>query len=105
MNNNILTDEQVDRALASTDGWRRLGGRLVRVMSFRDFDEALRFFQRVADAAQDYGRRPDMAISHTNSVRLEIENLHHAGFTPAEIRLASKVDAVVQEQHPTHISH
>lgn len=49
---------------------------------------------RIAAGAVDYGRRPDMSIS-LNRVRLEISNLHHHELTPAELRLAEKVDAVL----------
>jgi hypothetical protein len=33
-------------------------------------------------------------------VQLTIANLHHAGFTLAELRLARKVDAILDEHHP-----
>jgi pterin-4a-carbinolamine dehydratase len=36
-----------------------------------------------------------MCISEFNRVRLSITNLHHAGITEAERRLAEKVDAVL----------
>ena len=57
----------------------------------KDFEDALAFVERVAGAAVDYHRRPDMCIFANNRVRLSIANLHHAGFTIAEIRLARKV--------------
>ena len=103
----VLTDEEVDLALESESehGWRRQGDKLVRELTFRDFDEAMRFFEQVALAAVDYQRRPDMCISHFNRVHLEIANPHHAGFTVAEVRLAAKVDAVIETHHPTAIQH
>jgi 4a-hydroxytetrahydrobiopterin dehydratase len=85
--------------------WSRRGDALVRELSFRDFKEAMRFIERVAEAAVDYERRPDMCILEFNHVRLTIENLHHAGITLAEQRLAAKVDAIVDEHHPDAISH
>jgi pterin-4a-carbinolamine dehydratase len=85
--------------------WRRQGDTLLQELQFRDFDEALRFFERVADAAVDYGRRPDMCIEHSNLVRLRIANPHNAGITLAETRLAQKVDAIVDEHHPTAVAH
>jgi pterin-4a-carbinolamine dehydratase len=101
-----LSDEQVDRALAGQQGWRRTGLALVRELTLRDFDEAMRFFERVAAAAVDYGgRRPDMCISEFNRVRLTIANLHHAPLTQAELRLAEKVNAILDEHHPTATSH
>ena len=54
----------------------------------------------MAQLANDYGRRPDMCISEFNRVRLSVSNLHHAGFTPAEMRLAAKVNEVIEDDHP-----
>jgi 4a-hydroxytetrahydrobiopterin dehydratase len=72
-----------------------VGESLVREFRFRDFSEALAFLERVAVAAQDYLRRPDMCILEFNVVRLTITNPHRAGITAAELRLAEKVDLVV----------
>jgi pterin-4a-carbinolamine dehydratase len=78
-------------------GWRRVGKTLLRDLSMRDFDEALRLVDRVGREAVDYQRRADMCISEFNHVRLKIINLHHAGLTEAELRLAAKTSAVVDE--------
>jgi 4a-hydroxytetrahydrobiopterin dehydratase len=95
-----LSDQEVERTLSGERGWRREGDELVRELKLRDFEEALGFVERVAQLANDYGRRPDLCISEFNHVRLSISNLHHAGFTQAEMRLAAKVNAVLQEHHP-----
>jgi 4a-hydroxytetrahydrobiopterin dehydratase len=96
-----LSALEVDRALSDQPGWRRHGDALVRELRAKDFESALRFVERVAEAAVDYQRRPDMCISEFNHVRLSISNLHHAGFTQAELRLAEKLTAVVDEHgHP-----
>ena len=93
----IATDHEVQAALAALPGWRREGDALVRVMELRDFDEAMRLAERVAACAVDYGRRPDMCISEFNHLRLSVANLHHAGFTQAELRLLEKVSEVLDE--------
>lgn len=77
--------------------WRAEGGALVREIALRDFDEAFALVGRVAAAAQDHFRRPDMCISEFNHVRLTVANLHHAGITDAERRLVAKVDAVLRD--------
>jgi 4a-hydroxytetrahydrobiopterin dehydratase len=77
-------------------GWRRAGESLVRELSFRDFDQAIAFLQRVAACAEDHLRRPDMCILDFNRVRLTITNPHHAGVTAAELRLAQKVNEVIE---------
>jgi 4a-hydroxytetrahydrobiopterin dehydratase len=76
-------------------GWRRRGQSLVRELEFRDFSEAIAFVERVANAAEDYLRRPDMCILRFNRVRLTISNPNCAGLTAAEVRLAEKVDGVI----------
>ncbi len=76
-------------------GWRLVGQRLVRELSFRDFEQALALVERVATGAEDYLRRPDMCILDFNRVRLQIANPNHAGITEAELRLADKVNAVI----------
>jgi 4a-hydroxytetrahydrobiopterin dehydratase len=76
-------------------GWRRAGESLIRELAFRDFEEAIAFVQRVAACAEDHLRRPDMCILDFNRVRLTITNPHHAGLTEAELRLACKVNEVV----------
>jgi pterin-4a-carbinolamine dehydratase len=90
-----LSPSEVDRALAGYPGWRRVGKTLIRDLSMRDFDEALRLVERVGQLAVDYLRRPDMCISEFNRVRLKIVNSHHAGLTEAELRLAAKTSAVI----------
>jgi hypothetical protein len=44
-------------------------------------------------------RRPDMCVSEYNRVRLSIANPHHAPPTQAELCLAAKVDAIVDQHH------
>jgi 4a-hydroxytetrahydrobiopterin dehydratase len=85
----------VDRRQPEHRGWRLAGDSLVRELSFRDFDAAVRFVERVAVAAEDHLRRPDMCILDFNRVRLTITNPNHAGLTQAELRLAEKVNAIV----------
>jgi pterin-4a-carbinolamine dehydratase len=96
----IASEQQVGEVLARLPGWRRDADALVRQLRFRDFDDAMRFAARVGACAVDYGRRPDMCISEHNHVRLSVTNLHHAGFTEAELRLLEKVSAILDEHHP-----
>jgi pterin-4a-carbinolamine dehydratase len=96
----VLSDREVDLELASQPGWRREDDALVREITMKDFETALAFLERVAQAAVDYQRRPDMCISEFNHIRLTVANLHHAGFTAAEMRLVAKVNAILDE-HPS----
>jgi 4a-hydroxytetrahydrobiopterin dehydratase len=83
---------------ATATGWRRQGDALVRDLELRDFESALRLVEHVAAEAVDHFRRPDMCISEFNRVRLTIENPHHAGITPAETRLAARVEEALERR-------
>lgn len=80
------------RRLSGHPGWRRSGQALIRELSFRDFDEAMAFVEQVATVAEDHLRRPDICIFDFNRVQLTVANQRHGGITPAELRLAAKVD-------------
>jgi pterin-4a-carbinolamine dehydratase len=69
-------------------------------MEFRDFSDALAFLERIASTVEDHLRRPDMCILSYNRVRLTIGNPHHAGLTAAEMRLAEKVNRLIDPHSP-----
>jgi pterin-4a-carbinolamine dehydratase len=77
-------------------GWRQTRpDALTRELRLRDFDAALAFVNRLAEAAEDRLRRPDMCITEFNHVRITVANLHHAGLTQAELRVLEQVNAVI----------
>jgi pterin-4a-carbinolamine dehydratase len=77
--------------------WRTEPNALVRELVFRDYAEALGFVTEMGTQAVDYQRRPDVSIVDFNHVRICVDNLHDAGITEAERRLARKVDAVIDQ--------
>lgn len=87
--------------IAMADAWDRHGDALTRDFRFRDFPAALAFVDLIGTEAVDYQRRPDLAISDFNRVRVTVANRNHAGVTAAELRLAARVDAVVAAHDPS----
>jgi pterin-4a-carbinolamine dehydratase len=77
-------------------GWRVVGDALVRELTFRDYDQARAVADHIADRVDDHHRRPDLVIA-LNRLDIVIANLHHAGITEAEERLAAKVDAALEQ--------
>jgi pterin-4a-carbinolamine dehydratase len=90
----IATSAEIEDAIAQ--GWRIEGEALRRQLSFRDYDEALTFVDRLSETVVDYFRRPDVSIK-SNSVQLSVANLHRAGFTQAELRLVRKASAAIDQ--------
>jgi pterin-4a-carbinolamine dehydratase len=89
----VALTRELAEIIRAREEWREERDALVRDFNFRDFDEAWGFVQQIAGVV-DYQRRPDMHVS-MGQVRLTIANPNHAGITLAELRLAAKVDAVV----------
>lgn len=58
----VLRRAEVRRALAERPGWRLAGDRLERRVRLADFDAAVRFVGRVADAAEHFSRHPSICI-------------------------------------------
>jgi len=100
VNGGLVTNDEVARELAGHPGWRRAGRSLVRTTRMRDFQDALAFVERIGATAMDYVRRQDTCTTENNRVQLTIANPHHAGLTLAELRLARKVDAILDAHHP-----
>ena len=85
---------EVRAVRSAPTGWCIQGDSLVREIEFRDFSDAIAFLERIA-SVNDHLRRPDMCILNYNRVRLTIVIPPHAGLTAAEIRLAEKVNRII----------
>lgn len=59
-----LPDAEVERLLGLLDGWRRDGDRIVRELSFDDFDATMEFVNGVADVAREADHHPDMTVGY-----------------------------------------
>jgi pterin-4a-carbinolamine dehydratase len=92
----VLPGEWVAWAREARRGWRRQRQTLVRELQFRDFESGIGFLTEIGRRGGDYFRRPEMSISGGH-VRLAISNPNRAGITLAELRLAAKVNALVEE--------
>jgi pterin-4a-carbinolamine dehydratase len=89
-------------AATINSNWTRGDNELVRELRFKDFDECLRFVDRVGREAVDvdHQRRPDMCLLEFHKVRVVCANRNHAGVTLAEERLAGIVDEILLAHHP-----
>lgn len=91
-----LADDVVDAALAGGLRWTRGGAggdRLLKTVERKDFVEAMRFVNAVADVAESRNHHPDIAI-HWNRVELELWTHTAGGVTRADLDLAGEIDAL-----------
>ena len=93
-----LSEPEARRMLAGTPGWglAEKATRLERHFEFRDFVEAMKFVNRVADIAEQEGHHPDIAI-HWNKVELVLWTHKIGGLHENDFILAAKVDRLLEE--------
>jgi len=87
----VLTDQEVEERLAGGQ-WRRDGQAIVREWTFADFEGALAFVNRVAEAAEAAHHHPDILVHGWNKVRLELSTHSLGGLSEADFELAARID-------------
>ena len=87
-----LSEEEIEGALASCDGWRREGDKIVKEFDRGDFAGSVDFVNAIAPGAEAMNHHPDVAISWSK-VTVTITTHSEGGLTGGDFELARKVDA------------
>jgi 4a-hydroxytetrahydrobiopterin dehydratase len=87
-----LSDTDVATGLAGL-GWSREGDELVKVVTRKDFAEAMKFVNALAELAEAAKHHPDIAISW-NTVTLRLSTHSAGGLTLADLDLAAQIDGL-----------
>ena len=87
-----LSDQEIEEALESCDGWRRDGDSIVKEFDRGDFAGSVDFVNAIAPGAEEMNHHPDLALSWSK-VTVSITTHSQGGLTPADFELARKVDA------------
>ncbi len=88
-----LSSEETRSHLAKLPNWKIESGELVRTFQFKDFVSALRFVNRVGEAAEQAGHHPDIDIRY-NRVRLGLVTHDAGGLTRKDFDLAGRADTL-----------
>ncbi len=86
-----LTDAEIHTALSSLHGWTKSGIAIERKYEFKDFVEAMKFVNKVADAAEAAGHHPDIQIVY-NRVTLQLTSHDSGGVTQRDVKMAGKIN-------------
>ncbi len=87
-----MNAEQVQTAMMAAPDWAETGGQIHRTFQFKDFVEAMKFVNKVAEQAEADQHHPDVLI-RWNKVTLTLSTHDAAGITAKDFALASKSDA------------
>lgn len=89
----LVSPERLEQSLASLPGWHRQDKTIVQDFNFRDFKEAMKFVNRIADAAEAADHHPDIDIRY-NKVRLALWSHDSGGVTERDLKMAAKINEV-----------
>jgi 4a-hydroxytetrahydrobiopterin dehydratase len=88
-----LGDDEIAAALAGSP-WEREGDAIVREHEFEDFAAAIRYVDRVAEAAEAANHHPDILVHGWNKVRLTLSTHSEGGITQADLDMARRLDGL-----------
>ncbi len=89
----VLTPDALESALGQLDGWSGTTEHgISKTYQLRDFADAMRFVNRVAEIAEERNHHPDIEISW-NRVTLRIISHSAGGVTQDCVDLARAIDA------------
>jgi 4a-hydroxytetrahydrobiopterin dehydratase len=89
----LLSDAEIEQKLDGLE-WKHAGEHIVRDWKWGDFAEAIAFVNRVAEAAEEANRHPDIIVHGWNKVRLSLTNHSAGGLTAVDFEMAGKLDEV-----------
>lgn len=89
----VLTDAEIQQALGGLPDWKQHGAAIERSYQFADFVQAMRFVNRVAEAAEAANHHPDITINY-NRVKLSLTSHDSGGVTRRDVRMAETLNRV-----------
>lgn len=87
---------EIDRYLPQVTGWQAVDDKkIVREFKFKDFKEAMRFVNKIAEIAESENHHPNISISYS---RVKLELWTHAinGLSENDFILAAKINAITE---------
>jgi 4a-hydroxytetrahydrobiopterin dehydratase len=90
----LLSDEEVGKALGRLRDWTREEGALVREVELESFPQAIQVVNRVAEIAENDNHHPDIDI-RWRTLTFRCATHSEGGITALDASLAEEIDGVV----------
>jgi 4a-hydroxytetrahydrobiopterin dehydratase len=91
----LLSDEDLGKALGALPEWRRDEGALVRTAELASFPQAIQVVNRVAEIAESDNHHPDIDI-RWRTVTFRCATHSEGGITALDVTLAEEIDGVIE---------
>jgi 4a-hydroxytetrahydrobiopterin dehydratase len=86
-----LTDDDVQKGLATLPGWDRQGDEIVKEFKFDGFGDAIAFVVRLGFKADKADHHPDLDVRY-NRVRVALSTHSEGGITAKDLSLAAEAE-------------
>jgi 4a-hydroxytetrahydrobiopterin dehydratase len=90
----VLSNDEVDAALPTLDGWARDGDALKRSVKFPAFLDGIDAVRRVGEHAEREDHHPDIDI-RWRTVTFVLSTHSEGGITRKDLELAAAIDQIV----------
>lgn len=90
----VLSDDEVDTAAATLDGWARADGALRRSITFGSFLDGIDAVRDVAELAERADHHPDIDI-RWRTVTFALVTHSQGGITDQDVELARQIDQLL----------
>jgi 4a-hydroxytetrahydrobiopterin dehydratase len=92
----VLSNQEVDAALPTLNGWEHTDGALKRSIKFPAFLDGIDAVRRVGEYAESQDHHPDIDI-RWRTVTFVLVTHSEGGITPKDLELAAAIDRIVGE--------
>jgi 4a-hydroxytetrahydrobiopterin dehydratase len=86
-----LTEGEYSELLKQIPGWKVADNRVAKQFNFKDFREAMKFVNKIAEVAENEGHHPDISI-HYSQVIIELWTHAINGLSENDFIVAAKID-------------
>lgn len=90
----LLSDEDLGKALGNLPDWTREGSALVRTAELESFPQAIQVVNRVAEIAENDNHHPDIDI-RWRTLTFRCSTHSAGGITGFDVTLAEEIDGVL----------
>jgi 4a-hydroxytetrahydrobiopterin dehydratase len=88
-----MSEKEAKAMLEKVVEWQLIGNKIQKVYRFKNFNESMKFVNKVADLAEEEGHHPDISISW-NKVTLTLTTHVIGGLSENDFILAAKIDRI-----------
>jgi 4a-hydroxytetrahydrobiopterin dehydratase len=86
----VLSDSEIETALAQLPGWERSANAIQRRLTFPAFTDLMVFVNRLAELAEETNHHPDLDIRY-NRLLVSLTSHDSGGVTRRDVKMAGKI--------------